>query len=106
MRAGNVMRRLGTLGLWLGSAYLVLVQLLFLDAERFGGRYLNWLARPLTRVVVGGDPSDPNVQESFGFLMVFGSIVVGILVVVSLLVFIVGKVLERRAERLASANAG
>ena len=106
MRAGSVMRRFGSLGLWLGSAYLMLVALLFLDAERFGGQYLNWLARPLARLVAGGDPNDPSVQESFGFLMVYGFILVGVLVFVSLLVMIVGKALEHRAERQAAANAG
>lgn len=106
MRAGSVMHRVGKLGLWLGTGCLVLVALLFLDSERFGGRYLNWLERPLSGLVVGGNPNDPGVQESFGFLMIYGSIVVGVLVCASLLVMFVGKALERRAERRVAANAG
>lgn len=103
MRVGRMMHRLGRIGSWLGAAFLMCVVLLFLDAERFGGRYLNWLEGPLARLIVGDDPNGHGDQS---YVFFYGAILLGILVCVSLLVMIVGRALERRSAGQAAANAG
>jgi len=65
------------------ASWLVLTALFELDARLLGGRMLGWLDGLLFRLVMRSDPHDASAQETFGFLVLYTTILALVVLVVA-----------------------